>query len=158
MHRWQRWATSPECERDFPAIRSISLFQRVLLVQALRPDRLQSALHQFTGEVLRVSSLSPAAQSLESLHQQESSGETSLFIPCFPKVCSRSSAVNRTHNMSPIMPLTLSFDVLGWCKISSLDILPPFDLTLYPVFSPPRRWDVSMDETGISPALAWNGM
>lgn len=74
IDRWRRWATSPECERDFPTIRSVSLFQRVLLVQALRPDRLQSALHQFASEVLRVTSLSPPAQSLEQLYQQEASG------------------------------------------------------------------------------------
>ncbi|CAM9367690.1 unnamed protein product, partial [Discosporangium mesarthrocarpum] len=36
--RWQRWATSPECEQDFPNIRGMTHFQRVLLVQALRPD------------------------------------------------------------------------------------------------------------------------
>ncbi|CAM9781909.1 unnamed protein product, partial [Sphacelaria rigidula] len=71
--RWKRWATSPECERDFPTIRSLTQFQRVLLVQALRPDRLQSAVHQFAVEVLRVSSLSPPAQSLEHLFLQESS-------------------------------------------------------------------------------------
>lgn len=79
--RWRRWATSPECERDFPAIRSVSLFQRVLLVQALRPDRLQSALHQFACEVLRVTSLSPPAQSLEQLYQQEASCECRLALP-----------------------------------------------------------------------------
>ncbi|CAM9334952.1 unnamed protein product, partial [Hapterophycus canaliculatus] len=78
--RWRRWATSPECERDFPSIRSVSLFQRVLLVQALRPDRLQSALHQFACEVLRVTSLSPPAQSLEQLHQQEASATIPVLL------------------------------------------------------------------------------
>lgn len=76
--RWKRWATSPECERDFPTIRTLTQFQRVLLVQALRPDRLQSALHQFASEVLRVTSLSPPAQSLEQLFEQESSGNLSV--------------------------------------------------------------------------------
>ncbi|CAN0042899.1 unnamed protein product [Ascophyllum nodosum] len=80
VERWQRWATSAECERDFPPIRSISLFQRVLLVQALRPDRLQSALHRFANEVLRVSSLSPSAQSLEHLYKQESSANIPILL------------------------------------------------------------------------------
>ncbi|CAM9131219.1 unnamed protein product, partial [Ectocarpus sp. 4 AP-2014] len=78
--RWRRWATSPECERDFPSIRSVSLFQRVLLVQALRPDRLQSALHQFACEVLRVTSLSPPALSLEQLYQQEASATIPILL------------------------------------------------------------------------------
>jgi hypothetical protein len=34
--KWSRWATSAECERDFPNLRSVTAFQRVLVVQVIR--------------------------------------------------------------------------------------------------------------------------
>jgi dynein heavy chain 2, cytosolic len=68
--KWQRFATSLEAERDFPALKGVSSFQRVLLVQALRPDRLQSSLLHFCCESLRIPSLSPPAVSLAALFEE----------------------------------------------------------------------------------------
>jgi dynein heavy chain 2 len=65
--KWQRFATSLEAERDFPALRGVTPFQRVLVVQAFRPDRLQSALLQFCCEILRVESVSPPPLSLAAM-------------------------------------------------------------------------------------------
>ena len=44
--KWQRFASSLEAEKDLPSLRGVSPFQKVLLVQAFRPDRLQSAILQ----------------------------------------------------------------------------------------------------------------
>ena len=68
--KWQRFASSLEAERDFPPLKGISLFQKVLVVQAFRPDRLQSALLHFCCDVLRIDSLSPPAMSLHELHDE----------------------------------------------------------------------------------------
>jgi len=70
---WTPWVMSDKCEESFdPAIFSrMSSFQRVLLIQAVRPDRLESALTQFACEAMGVGSLSPPALSLQRLHADE---------------------------------------------------------------------------------------
>mmetsp|Transcript_8125 Transcript_8125/g.10764 ORF Transcript_8125/g.10764 Transcript_8125/m.10764 type:complete len:2280 (+) Transcript_8125:2-6841(+) len=80
MNKWQRWASSMECERDFPSIRGLSAFQRVLVVQALRPDRLQSAIIQFCQEVLDVTSLSPPPQSFDTIYEKELANTLPMLI------------------------------------------------------------------------------
>lgn len=66
---WARWARAPDCEAQFPpsVARRLSPFQRVLVVQALRPDRLQSAMQQFVCEALGTSSVSPPPVRLQQL-------------------------------------------------------------------------------------------
>ena len=61
---WQAWAAVPECEQSWETLGAatagrLSAFQRVLVVQALRPDRLMSALHAFVCAALRVTEISP---------------------------------------------------------------------------------------------------
>jgi dynein heavy chain 2 len=68
--KWQRFAATPEAEQNFPALRGVTPFQRVLMVQAFRPDRLQSSLLQFCTDMLRVESISPPPLSLAALHQE----------------------------------------------------------------------------------------
>ena len=78
--KWQRFSSSVEAERDFPPLRSISSFQKVLVVQAFRPDRLQSAIIYFCCETLRIDSLSPPSMSLGSLHSESTSKSPLLLI------------------------------------------------------------------------------
>lgn len=78
--KWQRFATSLEAERDLPALRGISPFQKVLIVQAFRPDRLQTAILQFVTEMLRIESISPAALSLSTLFSEVDSATPLLLI------------------------------------------------------------------------------
>lgn len=51
---WSNFARSSQCEQEIPSgiEKRISLFQQVLLVQAIRPDRLQSAMGQFACRAL----------------------------------------------------------------------------------------------------------
>ena len=68
---WQRWAQSTAPERDFPSsCRGISAFQRVLVVQVLRPDRLLSAMQAFVCEAMHVNSVAPPAASLQHLLEE----------------------------------------------------------------------------------------
>lgn len=46
---WQKWFITDECEKVFPAVylKRITPFQKVLITQVFRPDRLQSELSNF---------------------------------------------------------------------------------------------------------------
>lgn len=83
---WQPWATSDKCEESFdPSIYSrMSSFQRVLLIQAVRPDRLESALTQFACEAIGVSSLSPPPLSLKRLHSDETDCKVPVLFVTTP--------------------------------------------------------------------------
>ena len=98
-----RFSSSLEAEKDLPSLRGVvnnqiviiyvylqiltfrplplqSPFQKVLIVQAFRPDRLQSAILQFVTDVLRIDSVSPPPLSLATLHSESSSQTPLLFI------------------------------------------------------------------------------
>ena len=80
---WSAWITAPDCEAQFPEALDarLSLFHRLLLVQAFRPDRLQSAMGDFVCRALGIKSVSPPSFSLKELYQEETSGrEPVLFI------------------------------------------------------------------------------
>ncbi|KAL3904235.1 MAG: hypothetical protein SGPRY_011363 [Prymnesium sp.] len=71
---WVAWSTSDRAEIDFPSSLppSTTEFQRILLLQALRPDRLLPALVSFATKTLRVSSLSPLSSSLQHIFETDS--------------------------------------------------------------------------------------
>ena len=77
---WGRWARDPECEVSFPKELDRACatgFQRVMLIQVLRPDRLMSAINKFVCSTLSVDSISPPPVSFAALH----AGETSADVP-----------------------------------------------------------------------------
>ncbi|KAH3756292.1 cytoplasmic dynein 2 heavy chain 1 [Pelomyxa schiedti] len=77
---WANWSIHVECEMSFPSqiVAKTTPFQRLLLIKALRPDRLESAMANFCTAALSLPSLSPAALNLERLH---ANGETSAKEP-----------------------------------------------------------------------------
>ncbi|KAF4726099.1 Cytoplasmic dynein 2 heavy chain 1 [Perkinsus olseni] len=89
---WRGWIEEDACEEKFPQEIALKLtsFQKVLIVQALRPDRLESALTKFTTEVifldydclvvLTVPSISPSTSSLHTLCQAAEGFRPILFI------------------------------------------------------------------------------
>jgi dynein heavy chain 2, cytosolic len=78
--KWQRFSTSMEAERDLPPLRGITPFQKVLIVQAFRPDRLQSAILQFCMDMLRIDSISPPPVALSALFEETSPQVPLLLI------------------------------------------------------------------------------
>jgi dynein heavy chain 2, cytosolic len=78
--KWSRFSTSLEAERDIPSLRGITPFQKVLIVQAFRPDRLQSALISFCTDLLRIDSISPPPLSLAGLYEGSSPRTPILLI------------------------------------------------------------------------------
>jgi dynein heavy chain 2 len=83
ISKWNKFATSGEAEKDIPALRGVSPFQRVLIVQAFRPDRLQSALLLFCTDLLRIQSISPPPLSLAAMYN-ESDCNTPLLLLSSP--------------------------------------------------------------------------
>ena len=53
---WSRWAKDSQCELKFPpsaseSQRALTSFQKLLVIKALRPDRLESAMEVFFCKV-----------------------------------------------------------------------------------------------------------
>ncbi|XP_068082912.1 cytoplasmic dynein 2 heavy chain 1 [Anabrus simplex] len=79
---WSAFAHSGECENSFPVQleRHLTAFQRVLVVQALRPDRLLSVLMQFALHSLGLQDLSPTALNLKKLSEEALPSEPILLV------------------------------------------------------------------------------
>uniref|UniRef100_A0A8D0H431 Cytoplasmic dynein 2 heavy chain 1 n=1 Tax=Sphenodon punctatus TaxID=8508 RepID=A0A8D0H431_SPHPU len=79
---WHTFARSSMCEQDFPSIiaNKISLFHQVLVVQAVRPDRLQSAMALFACKALGIKELSPPPLNLKRLYKETLEIEPILII------------------------------------------------------------------------------
>jgi len=79
---WMPFQRSSQCEQDIPSsvAKKISLFQQVLVVQALRPDRLQSAMSLFASKALEMKELSPPALNLKRLIKETVPGEPILIV------------------------------------------------------------------------------
>nr|XP_026693267.1 cytoplasmic dynein 2 heavy chain 1-like isoform X1 [Ciona intestinalis] len=77
---WVTFSRSSQCEQDIPQVvaAKISHFQQILVVQTLRPDRLQSAMSLLASRMLGVREISPPATNLRRLHE---SGTTHAAEP-----------------------------------------------------------------------------
>jgi len=80
--QWVQWSTSDRCEVEFPSSlpHDYTPFQRILLLQALRPDRLQPALISFATQTLGIPSLSPLSSSLQYVFEQDSSPTRPILL------------------------------------------------------------------------------
>ncbi|KAI9209802.1 uncharacterized protein BJ171DRAFT_594818 [Polychytrium aggregatum] len=80
---WARWVKSPSCEVEFPpeASKKLGPFQKLILVQCLRPDRLLSAMHNFSLSCMRIDSIAPPVFNIKRFyHEETKSTEPILFI------------------------------------------------------------------------------
>ncbi|XP_035398354.1 cytoplasmic dynein 2 heavy chain 1 [Cygnus atratus] len=79
---WHTFSQSSVCEQEFPStvVKRISLFQQVLAVQAVRPDRLQSAMALFACKALGIKELSPSPLNLKRLYKETLEIEPILII------------------------------------------------------------------------------
>uniref|UniRef100_A0A672TN04 Cytoplasmic dynein 2 heavy chain 1 n=1 Tax=Strigops habroptila TaxID=2489341 RepID=A0A672TN04_STRHB len=79
---WHTFSQSSVCEQDLPStiVKRISLFQQVLVVQAVRPDRLQSAMALFACKTLGIKELSPSPLNLKRLYKETLEIEPILII------------------------------------------------------------------------------
>ncbi|XP_071951365.1 cytoplasmic dynein 2 heavy chain 1-like isoform X2 [Antedon mediterranea] len=79
---WSGFSRSSQCEIEFPTPlqKKVSAFQQLLVVQAVRPDRLQSAMSVFACKALGMKELSPPSLNLKRLYQETVSSEPILII------------------------------------------------------------------------------
>ncbi|CAL4059761.1 unnamed protein product, partial [Meganyctiphanes norvegica] len=77
---WSGFSRSSHCEVDFPVQLKISSFQQVLVIQAVRPDRLQSAMINFTARALGMKELSSPSLNLRRLLGETTAEEPILII------------------------------------------------------------------------------
>uniref|UniRef100_A0A8C7E017 Dynein cytoplasmic 2 heavy chain 1 n=1 Tax=Oncorhynchus kisutch TaxID=8019 RepID=A0A8C7E017_ONCKI len=80
---WLSFSRSSNCEQEVPPsiAKKIKPFQQVLLVQAIRPDRLQSAMAAFTSQALgECEELSPPPLNLRRLYSETLEIEPVLII------------------------------------------------------------------------------
>ena len=80
---WASWATILQAEKEFHSqVKSkISPFQRLILLQVFRPDRLESGMNLFVCEGLGKKGISPPPLSLQRLYKEETNHlEPILFI------------------------------------------------------------------------------
>ena len=80
---WASWAAQPQCEASFPqgvAGSSASPLARLMLVDAVRPDRLQAAMEAYVCEALGCRTLPAPSGGLARLHAESISSEPVVFI------------------------------------------------------------------------------
>jgi len=85
--QWRRWYTEEKAESaELPrAFKDISLFQRLLLLRAMRPDRLSSALTQFVHENMGEKYIEQDPFDMEQTYK-EMSPKVPVFFVLFPGV------------------------------------------------------------------------
>lgn len=77
---WYQWMGTPTPELEYPAfLNRVTKFQRLLVIKALRGDRLIAAMNQWSCEVLDVTALSDNS-TLQTLLSQTSCDEPMLLI------------------------------------------------------------------------------
>ena len=78
---WRKWAEVSECEKNFPSDKRLTSFQQILIIQALRPDRLQIAMRDFAVRVLNLKDISPSSTNIRVIYEHETTAsEPILFI------------------------------------------------------------------------------
>ena len=82
-NKWGKWAATERCEAEWPSglPQDVTAFQKILLVHAARPERLQSALVEFVTATLGIPSLSPSSSSLGQIHENDSSAVREGRVP-----------------------------------------------------------------------------
>ncbi|KAM9317805.1 cytoplasmic dynein 2 heavy chain 1 [Pholidichthys leucotaenia] len=79
---WLSFLQSSHCEQEIPSsiAKKISPFQQLLLIQAVRPDRLQSAMAAFASQALDMKELSPPPLNLRRIYTETMECEPVLII------------------------------------------------------------------------------
>lgn len=73
-----------DCERKFPSDRKLSLFQQIIVIQALRPDRLQTAMRDFSCKVLNLKDISPSSTNIKHIYEKETTATEPILIIISP--------------------------------------------------------------------------
>ncbi|KAI4463438.1 dynein heavy chain family protein [Holotrichia oblita] len=77
---WKNFMNTSECETKFPQHAKLTEFQKILIIQILRPDRLYSALMQFCLHVTGLKNLNLDVLQLSQVVQESSCSEPILLL------------------------------------------------------------------------------
>ncbi|XP_015834463.1 cytoplasmic dynein 2 heavy chain 1 [Tribolium castaneum] len=77
---WKKFMISDSCEKELPPHCKISEFEKVLLVQALRPDRAYSAMSQCVLHTTGLRSIDPPVFDLTQIYKESTSFEPILIL------------------------------------------------------------------------------
>ena len=83
---WLQFSNSSQCEKDIPPdiLKVLSHFQQVLVIQALRPDRLETVMTQFATRALGLKELSPATLNFKRLYSTDSLSTEAILVIISP--------------------------------------------------------------------------
>ncbi|CAF4464114.1 unnamed protein product, partial [Rotaria magnacalcarata] len=81
---WSRWNSVNDCELHFPEDKHLTSFQQILVIQAFRPDRLESAMKQFACDLLGLKDISPETLNLRKLYSKETISTEPILIIISP--------------------------------------------------------------------------
>lgn len=81
---WRQWSEISDCEKNFPQERRLTPFQQILIIQALRPDRLQVAMKEFACRVLNLKDISPSTTSIRYIYETETIAAEPILVIISP--------------------------------------------------------------------------
>ena len=81
---WSKWNSITECETKFPQDKQLTGFQQLLVIQAFRPDRLESAMRSFVCDLLGINDISPETLNLKKLYAKETIATEPILIIISP--------------------------------------------------------------------------
>jgi dynein heavy chain 2 len=81
---WSKWNSINECELHFPQDKQLTPFQQLLVIQAFRPDRLESSMKQFVCDLLGIHDISPETLNLKKLYSKETISTEPILILISP--------------------------------------------------------------------------
>jgi hypothetical protein len=81
---WRQWLNINDCERNFPSDKRLTLFQQLLVLQALRPDRLPIAMKEFACKILNLKDISPSTSNIKYIYETETNASEPILIIISP--------------------------------------------------------------------------
>ncbi|CAI9737451.1 cytoplasmic dynein 2 heavy chain 1-like isoform X1 [Octopus vulgaris] len=102
---WTPFLHSRCCEQEFPKAveNNLSKFQRLLVIHAVRPDRLQTAMTQFACWVLGLTDLAPPTFNLKKLFADETVATEPILIIISP-------GADPSHDLQELAAQTIGSD------------------------------------------------
>jgi dynein heavy chain 2, cytosolic len=81
---WRDWCEINDCEKNFQSDKRLTLFQQILIIQALRPDRLQIAMKDFACRILNLKDISPSTSNIKFVYETETVAHEPILIIISP--------------------------------------------------------------------------
>ena len=81
---WEKWMQARNPFAEFPPNKNLSLFQQLVVIQALQPEQLYGAMTQFVCRLLGIAGTSTSSMKLESIFKDLSSNHEPILLITTP--------------------------------------------------------------------------